>query len=258
MTDKFTRIVYEVIQDADVIIEVLDARDPLGTRSPKLEKIIQNYPDKKLILFLNKADLVPYKIIKEWIRYLSKEYPTFYGSDRFGYKRTITFLKRKITKLMDKTPIRVCLVGYPNVGKSSIINALRKKKVAPVSPLAGFTRGKKYIKLESVNILLMDTPGIIPYKSENELELVIKGAIRPDKISDVQSAIEKIFSLVKKEDLEKIYNIKFESIEQFLSDLAKKRGRLLPKGIPDIDTISRIIIKDFQRGKIPYYKKPPN
>ncbi|MHA1271524.1 MAG: GTPase [Candidatus Helarchaeota archaeon] len=258
MTDKFTRIVQDVIKDSDIIIEVLDARNPLGTRSKRLESIINRSESKYLVLLLNKADLVPKKIIYKWTDYLSKEYPTFYSSDKFGYQKSIRFLKNKLSKMIKTRPIRICLFGYPNVGKSSIINALRGKKVAPTSPLAGFTQGKKYIKISSEDIYLIDTPGIIPFSHESEVELVIKGAIRPDKIVNLMDSVDKIISIVGKDELIKKYNIDFQTTNEFLELLAKKMGKLLPKGIPDVQTVAKILINDFQRGKIYYYIKPPS
>ena len=257
ITKKFNRIVREIIKVANIIVEVLDARNPLGTRSKRLEVMINSYDDKKLVLFLNKIDLVPIHIIKKWELYLSKEYPTFYGSDRRRYQKSMRFFKGKIMNIIKKRPIHVCLIGYPNVGKSSIINALRGKKVAPISPNAGFTQGEKNIKLTSDNIYLIDTPGVIPYTEESEVELVLKGAIRPDKIIHLMDSVEEIISIIKKEDLIKKYGIEFESNDEFLKNLARKRGKLLPGGVPDINTIAKIFINDFQRGKIPYYKIPP-
>lgn len=257
MPDKFTRIVKNVMKDADIIIEVLDARIPLETRSKRLESIADEYEDKKLILLLNKADLVPKKIIRQWKNYLIKEYPTFYASDRRGFEKSVRFLKRLLLQTINKRPIRVCLFGYPNVGKSSIINALRGKKVAPTSPLAGFTHGKKYIKLASDDILLVDTPGVIPYYDQSEVELVIKGAIRPDKIVHLLDSVAKILLLIGEDYIKKKFEISYEDTKDFLEKLAKKRGKLLPGGVPDIQTAAKLFINDFQRGRLPYYKKPP-
>ncbi|MHA1753729.1 MAG: GTPase [Candidatus Helarchaeota archaeon] len=257
MTDKFTRIVYNVIKDADIIIEVLDARNPLGTRSNRLEILINQYQNKKLVLLLNKADLIPSEILHQWIRFLSKEYPVFYTSDRYGFQNSIRFLKKNILKLTKKRPVRVCLVGYPNVGKSSIINALRKKKVAPTSPLAGFTHGKKYIKLAKGDIFLIDTPGVIPFDEESEVELVLRGAIRPDKIYHLLDAVDKILSIVSKDELFNKYGINYTNTNEFLEKMAYKRGRLGAKGIADIKSAAKILINDFQRGRIKYYFDPP-
>jgi nuclear GTP-binding protein len=256
MPDKFTRIVKNVIKDADIIIEVLDSRIPLETRSKRLESIVDEYEDKKLILLLNKADLVPKKIIRRWKEILIKEYPTFYTSDRHGFERSVRFLKKILLQTIDKRPIRVCLFGYPNVGKSSIINALRGKKVAPTSPLAGFTHGKKYIKLASDDILLVDTPGVIPFYDQSEVELVIKCAIRPDKIVHLLDSVAEILSLIDEDNIKKKYGILYENTKDFLEKITKKRGKLLPGGIADIQTVAKLFINDFQRGRLPYYKKP--
>ncbi|MHA1249284.1 MAG: GTPase [Candidatus Helarchaeota archaeon] len=258
MTDKFTRIVWNVIRESDIIVEVLDARDPLGTRSKKLESFVQRFDDKKLVLLINKVDLVPKYIINKWVELFSKEFPTFYMSNKRGFKKYITFFKNQLLKMIDIRPIRVSLVGYPNVGKSSIINAIRKKKVAPTSPLAGFTRGKKYISVFSGEILLIDTPGVIPYLKEDEVELIIKGAIRPDKITDLFKAVDELLLIIDKKEIRRKYDIIYDSSEDFLNKLALKRGKLLAGGKPDINAAAKIFINEFQRGKINYYIRPPN
>lgn len=125
---------FKVIDSSDVVVEVLDARDPLGTRAPHAEAFIRkNANHKHLIFILNKCDLVPTKVTAAWLRYLSKEAPTlaFHASITNPYgKGSLINLLRQFGKLHDdKKQISVGFIGYPNVGKSSIINTLKKKKV---------------------------------------------------------------------------------------------------------------------------------
>ena len=119
---------------SDVVIQVLDARDVPGTRCPHLEKHLKkNAAHKHLILILNKCDLVPAWVVRRWVKLLSQEYPTlaFHASitNSFGKGSLINLLRQYAKLHQDKKQISVGVVGYPNVGKSSIINTLKSKKV---------------------------------------------------------------------------------------------------------------------------------
>lgn len=134
---------YKVIDSSDVVIQVLDARDPLGTRCPRIEKFLRDEKKHKhLIFILNKVDLVPTWVTQRWVAILSSEYPTvaFHASltHPFG-KGSLINLLRQFAKLhIDKKQISVGFIGYPNVGKSSIINTLRGKNVCKVRKPARF------------------------------------------------------------------------------------------------------------------------
>ncbi|XP_065171697.1 nucleolar GTP-binding protein 2, partial [Atheta coriaria] len=156
---------YKVVDSSDVLLQVLDARDPLGTRSAHLEKYLKTEkPHKHLIFILNKVDLVPTWITQRWLALLNKEYPTiaFHASltHPFG-KGSLINLLRQLGKLhIDKKQISVGFIGYPNVGKSSVINTLRSKKVCKVAPIAGETKVWQYITLMR-RIYLIDCPGVV-------------------------------------------------------------------------------------------------
>ena len=125
---------YKVIDSSDVVIQVLDARDPLGTRSPYIEHYLKKEKaHKHLILVLNKVDLVPTWVTQRWVAILSSEYPTvaFHASIKHPFgKGALINLLRQFGKLhKESKQISVGFIGYPNAGKSSVINALRSKKV---------------------------------------------------------------------------------------------------------------------------------
>ena len=113
------------------------------------------------------------------------------------------------------------------------------------------------IKLAKGDIFLIDTPGVIPFDEESEVELVLRGAIRPDKIYHLLDAVDKILSIVSKDELFNKYGINYTNTNEFLEKMAYKRGRLGAKGIADIKSAAKILINDFQRGRIKYYFDPP-
>ena len=248
------QVITDVISDGNLIIEVLDARDPEGTRSKRIEKLVVSQSDKALLLVLNKSDLVPKDIAQKWRKLLEKEYPTISISAIRGHERTLRILRKKILKMAPSLPAYVAIVGYSNVGKSTIINALKGTKIVGTSPLAGFTRGKQYINLTQ-NIRLIDSPGIIPIEGD-ELELALRAAITPEKIKNVDAVVKEIMSRTGTPELSKIYKIQFTTLDELLEELAKKRGKLLSGGTPDTYEAAKVIIRDWQRGRIKYCIPP--
>ncbi|MFX1450985.1 MAG: GTPase [Promethearchaeota archaeon] len=253
--DTFFEVVYKNIRIADVIIEVLDARDPLGTRNKRIEKFITEN-NKILILVINKVDLVPKSVALEWKKLFENEFPTIFTGKKKKYGISIKILKKEIRKLCKKSDIKILIIGYPNVGKSTLINAIKGRQTVGTSPDPGYTRGKQYIRL-SEDILLIDTPGIIPIDDMDELNLVLKNALRIEKVKDPYFIIAEILKKTDKKILIKTYGIEFTDLDDLLEKFARKRGKLLPGNKPNVEEAARIIIRDWQRGKIPYYFFPP-
>jgi nuclear GTP-binding protein len=172
---------YKVIDSSDVVVQVLDARDPLGTRSKRIETyMVKEKQHKHLIFLLNKCDLVPTWVTARWIQVLSAEFPTlaFHASltNSFG-KGALIQLLRQFAKLhKDKKQISVGFIGYPNVGKSSIINTLRSKKVCSVAPIAGETKVWQYITLMR-RIYLIDCPGVVYPSDDSDTDVILKGVV---------------------------------------------------------------------------------
>ncbi|XP_078423091.1 nucleolar GTP-binding protein 2 isoform X1 [Cetorhinus maximus] len=254
---------YKVIDSSDVIIQVLDARDPMGTRSPHIEAYIKKEkPWKHLVFVFNKCDLVPTWATKRWVAVLSHEYPTlaFHASltNPFG-KGALIQLLRQFGKLhSDKKQISVGFIGYPNVGKSSIINALRSKKVCNVAPIAGETKVWQYITLMR-RIFLIDCPGVVYPSGDTETEIVLKGVVQVEKIKCPEDHIAAVLERAKSEYISKTYKIDCWSHEvDFLEKLAFRMGKLLKGGEPDIQTVAKMVLNDWQRGRIPFFVKPPN
>lgn len=254
---------YKVIDSSDVVIQVLDARDPMGTRSPHIEAYLKKEkPWKHLLFVLNKCDLVPTWATKRWVARLSEDYPTlaFHSSltNPFG-KGAFIQLLRQFGKLhTDKKQISVGFIGYPNVGKSSVINTLRSKKVCNVAPIAGETKVWQYITLMR-RIFLIDCPGVVYPSGDSETEIVLKGVVQVEKIKCPEDHIASVLERAKPEYISKAYKIDaWKDAEDFLEKLAFKSGKLLKGGEPDRQTVSKMVLNDWQRGRIPFFVKPPN
>lgn len=252
---------YKVVDSSDVILQILDARDPMGTRSLPVENYLKTEkPYKHLIFILNKVDLVPTWVTQKWVAILSKEYPTvaFHASltHPFG-KGSLINLLRQFAKLhVDKKQISVGFIGYPNTGKSSIINTLRSKKVCKVAPIAGETKVWQYITLMR-RIYLIDCPGVVYPSSETDTEKVLKGVVRVELIQNPEDYIVTVLERVKPEYIRKTYKInEWTDHVDFLEKLARRSGKLLKKGEPDISIVARMVLNDWQRGKLPFYVPP--
>lgn len=252
---------YKVIDSSDVLLQVLDARDPMGTRSSHIEEFLRKEkPHKHLFFILNKVDLVPTWVTQRWVAILSSEYPTiaFHASmtHPFG-KGALINLLRQIGKLhIDKKQISVGFIGYPNVGKSSVINTLRSKKVCNVAPIAGETKVWQYITLMK-RIFLIDCPGVVYPSAETDTEKVLKGVVRVELVNAPEDYVEYVLKRVRPEYIQKTYKLThWENHVDFLEQMAKKSGKLLKGGEPDIQVVAKMILNDWQRGKIPFYIAP--
>uniref|UniRef100_A0A6N2MF13 Nuclear/nucleolar GTPase 2 n=1 Tax=Salix viminalis TaxID=40686 RepID=A0A6N2MF13_SALVM len=253
---------YKVIDSSDVVVQVLDARDPQGTRCYHLERHLKEHcKHKHLILLLNKCDLIPAWATKGWLRVLSKEYPTlaFHASinKSFGKGSLLSVLRQFARLKSDKQAISVGFVGYPNVGKSSVINTLRTKNVCKVAPIPGETKVWQYITLTK-RIFLIDCPGVVYQNHDSETDIVLKGVVRVTNLHDASEHIGEVLKRVKKEHLRRAYKIKdWEDDNDFLLQLCKSTGKLLKGGEPDHKTAAKMVLHDWQRGKIPFFVPPP-
>ncbi|KAJ5543330.1 Nucleolar GTPase [Penicillium sp. DV-2018c] len=254
---------YKVIDSSDVIIHVLDSRDPEGTRCRSVEKYIrEEAPHKHLIFVLNKCDLVPTSVAAAWVRHLSKDYPTlaFHANinNSFGKGSLISLLRQFSSLHSDRKQVSVGLIGYPNSGKSSIINTLRNKKVCTVAPIPGETKVWQYITLMK-RIYLIDCPGVVPpNQNDTEEDILLRGVCRVENVHNPEQYIPAVLRRVLPRHLERTYGIKHqENYLDWLALLARQGGRLLKGGEADLDGVAKMVINDFLRGKIPWYTPPP-
>lgn len=259
---------YKVVDSSDVLIQVIDARDPMGTRCMKLEREVKkNHPNKRIVLLLNKVDLVPTWVTKRWVEVLRKEFPTvaFHASitNPFGKSALIQLLRQLLSLMKDRKHVSVGFIGYPNVGKSSAINALRKKKVCKAAPIPGETKVWQYIKITS-KLYAVDCPGIVPAVKadfEHDCAKVLKGVVRLERIKDPSNYVDEVLSRVKPCYIFEKYNLPSSTTwndgEEFLTILSRKMGKLLKGGDPDIEATGRIVLQDWQKGRLAYFMPPP-
>lgn len=249
---SFWRVVNQVIRDSDIILEVIDARFPEETRNKEIEdkikKINQKGIDKKIIYVLNKSDLIKVKF--EDIKLDFHPYVFISAKNNLGTTRLRNLLKNEAKK---KKPLIVGVLGYPNTGKSSLINVLKQRKSAGIGSVPGFTRGLQKIRI-SKEIYLLDTPGVFAYKEKDETKGALTNVRDYRKVKDPELIALQILQKALENDpkiIEGLYNIKPSSdAEETLALIAKKFNWLLKGGKPNIDQTSRKIIQDWQRGKL--------
>lgn len=157
----------------------------------------------------------------------------------------------------DKQAISVGFVGYPNVGKSSVINTLRTKMVCKVAPIPGETKVWQYITLTK-RIFLIDCPGVVYQSSDSETDIVLKGVVRVGNLEDATEHIGEVLSRVKKDYLVRAYRVKdWVDDNDFLTQLCRLTGKLLKGGEPDLPTAAKMVLHDWVRGRIPFFIPPP-
>lgn len=254
---------YKVLDSSDVVCMVLDARNPIGTISQHVVKHLKkNCPYKHLVYILNKCDLVPTSVTKGWIAHLSKDYPTIayraHVEKPFGRYSLLQLLRQYDNFHKDKKTVSVGFIGYPNVGKSSVINAMKAKKVCTAAPIPGQTRVWQYVHLTK-RLYLIDCPGVVyNQEADDEIDLVLKGVVRTERLMDPDYYIQSLLDQTKTADIENKYKVRgWKSAEDFLILVAKKMGKLLKGGEADIMCVAKKILFEWQRGEIPYYNLPP-
>ena len=278
----------KVVELSDVVIQVLDARDPLACRSPEVERFVRRMnPDKRMILLLNKIDLVPKDNVLAWLKYFREELPTVAfkcatsgsgtklgarnanfnssgnalgGADSLGAETLLEMLKNYARNKNMKTAITVGIVGFPNVGKSSLINSLKRSRTAAqVGNTPGMTKVLKEIKLDK-NVKLIDSPGVVfaSELGESAGAAALRNCVKVERIEDPIAPVHEITRRCPAEQLMLMYKTgRFSDVDDFLRQVARLQGKLKKGGIPDLKAAARVVLTDWNNGRIPYFTSPP-
>ncbi|KAF1943190.1 nucleolar GTP-binding protein 2 [Clathrospora elynae] len=296
---QFDKVYKQVVDSADVVLYVLDARDPIGTRSKEVEQMVMaaDRSSKRLIFILNKIDLVPPPVLRAWLVYLRRSFPTLplraskpaanaktfehkdltmKGTSETLFKALKTFAESRQLK----RSVKVGIIGYPNVGKSSVINALTsrmggKSAGCPTGAEAGVTTSMREVKIDN-KLKLLDSPGIVFPNTEGSREskvqqkarLILLNAVPPKEIGDPVPAVtlllkrlsssEELFTkLMEVYDLPPLHSIGSDRTTDFLVQVARKRGRLGKGGVPNLHSAAQTVVNDWRDGRIQGWTSPP-
>ncbi len=248
-----------IVRRADVVLEVVDARDPMSTRSRRLERMVSAL-GKKLVIVINKADLVPRDVSERWKRILRGQgYEVVYMAAR-DHKGT-RVLRKTIRRVAgDISPIVVAVTGFPKTGKSTIINALKGRHSASTSPIPGspgYTRHAQLYRI-GTNMYMIDTPGVIPVEG-GWLEAVLRGR-PPEQLRDpVKPAVALLERALRYNPnaVLNAYGIADRDPYRILELIAVRRGwRYKSDGEPLIEEAARVVIRDYHEGKLLFYVPP--
>jgi ribosome biogenesis GTPase A len=259
--NKALHEVEEKVKVIDVVIELFDARAPKSSVNEHLEKVIQH--KKKLYVF-TKADLADPEQTSKWQKHFrteDSEVLVVNVNDKNSYNSISNAVTRlgktkwakEMARGMKPQPIRTMIIGIPNVGKSSLINLLAKRKAAGVQNKPGYTRGEQWIRVNK-DFLLLDTPGILPMSYENQekaANLALVGSIREDILpnNELVSILLKFLKEHYPTALKERFGIEnIGEAKDVLEEIANKRGLLAGSGRLDILKAESLLLKEFKDG----------
>ncbi|MBE7051040.1 MAG: ribosome biogenesis GTPase YlqF [Ruminococcaceae bacterium] len=262
---KAIRMMQENLRLIDVVVELVDARLPLSSRNPEIDKLVG---DKAHLILLNKSDIADTSLTSEWEKYfVSKGIAAASVSSTSGKNLNFVFdkcrelladkIQREKEKGIVNRSIKIMVCGVPNVGKSSFINKLSGKKSAITGDRPGVTKGKQWIRLKN-NFELLDTPGILWPKFDDDdvgLKLAYTGAVK-DEIMDVEELACHLLVFLKNnypESLSARYKMTdFDTLEgyELLELLGKKRGFVVSGGEIDTERAAHILLDEFRGARL--------
>ena len=264
---KTKRQIQANLKLVDVVAEIIDARIPVSSRNPDLDKLIQNKPR---VILLNKSDMANRTATKMWIDYyaaqgivaIAVDCKSGIGLNKFP--QTVQFvMKEKIERLKQKglknPTIRIMIVGIPNVGKSSFINRISRQNRAKVEDRPGVTRGNQWFTI-SKNLEMLDTPGVLWPKFDDPLvgeHLAFTGAVK-DQVIDIESLAVRLLDFLRQlRPIEFINRFKLEDMDletldsyELLRMIGKKRGMLVSGGEIDTERAAIMFLDEFRAAKL--------
>ena len=260
---KATREIIERLKVIDVIIEIVDSRTPISSKNPFLEDVTNS---KKRLLVFSKKDLTDDNKINMFEKYYQdKNYDTILANlndkkDILEIIKKVQFLgkdrqEKYLKRGMKPQPLRVMIIGIPNVGKSTLINKLTRKNAASVQNTPGHTRAQQWVRINE-NFELLDTPGILPPHYEDKtysLHLALIGSIK-ENILPIEDLYDYLIEFLLKEypsSLNKRYGVdETLSIHEITNEIAKRRGLLLKGNEYDEEKTKKLVLKEFKEGII--------
>lgn len=262
---KTRRMIAANLSLVDAVVEILDARIPMSSRNPDMNSMVNNKPR---LFILNKADMADPKMTDKWIAYFKKQGIAAIAMDCKSGKGVKNFkgaieqlllelLERRKNAGMIGTPIRLMIVGIPNVGKSSFINRMAQSKRAKVEDRPGVTRTKQWVKIGS-NMELLDMPGVLwPKFDDQEVakRLAFTGAINDDVVDIEMLAMLLLEYLAKNypDTLETRYKMtEFNEMGgiELLETMGRKRGMLISGGEVNIERAAITLIDEYRSGRL--------
>nr|XP_056712641.1 guanine nucleotide-binding protein-like 3 [Euleptes europaea] len=275
----------KVIEASDVVLEVLDARDPLGCRCPQVEQFVcQSDGGKPLLLVLNKIDLIPKENLEKWLHYLNQELPTIAFKSAMQIKDKSVQVK-KVSKrgaayvdlsraslcfggdcllkllqeysVVKEKVIQVGVVGFPNVGKSSVVNSMKEMRACHVGPVRGLTRCMQIVHIDK-QIKMLDSPSIIVAPSSSPLTLALRSTTTDVDSGNVLDSAAAILKPCSKQQIMMRYNISdYRNPLEFFTLLAQKRVMLKKGGVLNTEGAAKVLLSDWTGAKVSYYSRPP-
>ena len=262
---KTRRMIVDQVKNVDIVVEILDARIPISSRNPDVDSMVG---EKPRLIVLNRADQADEKMNRLWAdHFRSKGWSVMVTDCKSGsgvnqFSATVrSALKEKIARWEEKglvgRPVRAMVIGVPNVGKSTFINQVAKRKSAKAANKPGVTRGKQWITVDS-GLELLDTPGILWPKFEDQsvgLNLAYTGAVK-DAIMDLETLSSHLMGLLAKRYPDAItarYKITISpEMEdwELLEAAGRKRGFLISGGEVDLERMARVLLEEYRSGKL--------
>lgn len=264
---KTRRQIEADLKQVDAVCEIVDARIPMSSRNPDIDAICGNKPR---IIVLNRMDLADSEMTKQWLAYFRSKGMAAVATDCKSRKGISGFqpavrsvLKEKIARNAEKgmnRPIRVMIVGIPNVGKSTLINQISGRKGAKAENRPGVTRGKQWVTVDS-NLLLLDTPGILWPKFEDPdvgMMLAYTGAVK-ENVIDTEELACKLMELLWRyypDTVRERYKIEVPADTpgyEMLEEAGRKRGFLVARGEINTERMAKVLLDEYRSGKLGHF-----